>query len=797
VTGAWRGGRRAAVLGLLGLLAIAVWAVRLARSTRPDWRSANRYRILLEVDTRGVPRSHSPASVEIDFGAELRAGGDPGRFDESTIEVVALDASSRPRVFDHTRSGTERYLLPWHLEKLYPLDTGALSFVLPDQKSTRYAVFFDTVESKRGRPLRYAGLVGDGDLFSEGYGRREIAASGYDTFADLDRDGDLDLVQGGTAPFLRVFENRGGNRFGDRGGLSSAGALLVFPHDDANRGWLAPAFVDWDGDGDLDLFVSFLAAPHRNQVLRYENVTAPGGQPAFAERGLLVTASGKPVAGTLTFVDWDGDSRVDVLAEADSLIAFHRNVGSNLGLGVLSLADGTDLEANGVPIQFKNPRTDVADVDSDGDLDLMAGTDEGRVYLFENVGTRTQPVLAMGRMLVYHGYLDARASAKVADWDGDGLLDFVVGRYWQRSHWGDQPRVFGRLYENAGTRTAPRFEARDAYHGAPYTEGFQPCDAVRQNGVRAADWDGDGQTDLIAGDSDGFVWFFRSLANGPFSFFETPLRLQVDGRPLKVYGEEMEGRIAGYARPEVADWNDDGRLDLLVADGRAWLTLFLNLGRPGRPALSSGQRVAARGRPIDGTARGSVLVADWDNDGKKDVIFSMVGEGGSPQHDWPDRNPDPGADRGFLFYKNVGTDAAPTLAYPKWIKAGPNGGEEIDFSRPNLGAFVDWDGDGKKDFIACEFEMNCRLYRNTGSGEPGARPVFGSSVEGEMLVKPWVGETISGAEAIDWNGDGDVDILTGQGHGGSGIRFFEHDYLRDRMQGTEPRVRILRVDGAR
>jgi hypothetical protein len=29
---------------------------------------------------------------------------------------------------------------------------------------------------------------------------------------------------------------------------------------------------------------------------------------------------------------------------------------------------------------------------------------------------------------------------------------------------------------------------------------------------------------------------------------------------------------------------------------------------------------------------------------------------------------------------------------------------------------VDWDGDGKKDFIACEFELDCRFFRNTSPG---------------------------------------------------------------------------------
>ncbi len=786
--------QQALLWGTLALLALAPLVIRLTRSAHPERPSANRYRILLEVDARGIPRSNSPAAVEIDFAAQLRSQGDPGHFDESTIEVMALGTQDQPRPFDPRRGGIERFLLPWRLGRLYPLDRGTLSFVLPDETTTRYAVFFDTVESGHGHPRRYPGLVGDGDLFCEDWGRREIAASGYDTFADLDGDGDLDLIQGGTAPMLHVFENVGGNRFRDGGELSSAGKLLVFPHDDANRSWLAPALTDWDGDGDLDLFVSFLAGPFQNRVVLYQNVTQPGGLLTFAERGPLLTRSGRPVVGTATFVDWDGDGRADLLAEADSLVAFHRGLGTPSDGATPAFADGVYLDANGVPIQFKNPRTDVADIDGDGDIDLIAGTDEGRVYVFENVGTRTQPSLAMGRMLVYHGYMDARASAKVADWDGDGLLDLVVGRYWQRSHWGDEPRGFGRLYKNVGTRGGPRFEARDAYQGAPYVEGFLPADAGRQNGVRAADWDSDARRDLILGDSDGFVWFFRGLTSGPFTLFDRPRRIQAGGHPLKVYGEEAEGRLAGYARPEVVDWNNDHRLDLLVADGRAWLTLFLNRGGPGSPALDEGRRIGSRGRPIDGTARGSVLVTDWDQDGKKDVIFAMVGEGGNPRHDWPDRNPDSGADRGFLLYRNLGTDAEPVVAYPKWVKAGPNEGKEIDFNRPNLGAFVDWDGDGKRDFIACEFEMNCRLYLNTGSNQPGARPAFEGSLEGEMLVKPWVGETISGAEAVDWNRDGDVDILTGQGHGGSGIRFFEHDYLRDRMQGTEPRVRLLAID---
>jgi hypothetical protein len=261
------------------------------------------------------------------------------------------------------------------------------------------------------------------------------------------------------------------------------------------------------------------------------------------------------------------------------------------------------------------------------------------------------------------------------------------------------------------------------------------------------------------------------------------------GAWLRVYGEEPEPRAAGYARVDVTDWNEDGRKDLLVADGRGWLTLFLNRGTNLQPALAAGRRVSANGHLIDGTSRGSVLVTDWDRDGNKDVIFAMVGEGPSAHNDWPARQAEPDAHRGILYYRNFGTNAAPELGAPKWVKAGPNA-DEIDLLRPNLGSFVDWDGDGKRDLIACEFELDCRMYRNTTSGARGVRPRFDSAAEGVVILKPWTGQMISGADAVDWNGDGDLDLLSGMGHGGSGLRFFERDYLEDVRRGTLPVVTV-------
>ena len=196
----------------------------------------------------------------------------------------------------------------------------------------------------------------------------------------------------------------------------------------------------------------------------------------------------------------------------------------------------------------------------------------------------------------------------------------------------------------------------------------------------------------------------------------------------------------------------------------------------------------ANGRPIDGTSRDSVNVTDFNNDGRKDVLFGMVGEGPSLAYDWPAVNRDRTKDRGILYYQNAGTDSAPAFGVPRWVKLGPVE-SPADLLRPNLGDFVDWDGDGARDLIVCEFENLCQVFRNTTGGGPGRKPLFAGGPGVTILSSP-TAQLISGADAVDWNGDGDLDLLTGQGHAGSGLRFFERDYLDDVAQGTLPVVTV-------
>jgi hypothetical protein len=49
---------------------------------------------------------------------------------------------------------------------------------------------------------------------------------------------------------------------------------------------------------------------------------------------------------------------------------------------------------------------------------------------------------------------------------------------------------------------------------------------------------------------------------------------------------------------------------------------------------------------------------------------------------------------------------------------------------------------------------------------------------------------ISGVQAVDWNNDGNLGLVTGQGHGGSGVRFFGREYVEDLLRSTLPQVAV-------
>jgi len=755
-------------LVLIFMTAMAVvWSsdcgsVALAATGDSAWSSGNRFCVEMETDLRGHRCSDCPVSVEIDFQQLLVSRKEPGAFDARTMEVFTT--SNPPR------------RVPHRLEPAFGTTRAVLYFVVPNHGQTNLECYFDTVESRRGRPRRYSGTVGDGDLFSEEFGRREIGASHFDCFTDFDGDGDLDLFKGGVEPFVYCWENVGANRFESRGRLSSDGQIFTLPCSKARRSWVTVAFHDIDGDGDQDFFPSFGDGPDAGQIILYRNVTRrTEGSLKFERVGPLRTASGNLLAGgaqaggwfpSIAWVrDWDGDGHgPDALVGSNHRCWLYRNISdaATSQNAAPVFAEAIAVTAGDKEIELVNPRFDTADFDRDGDLDLFGATQAGAVHLFQNLGGPGSPRLAAGQVVAWTGkYLigDAHSGVKVADFDGDGRLDLASGRFWQRGDLNAPagPRDFGGLWKNVVTRGEPAFARTSRF--APKTEQFQPCDAIRQNSVRAVDWDNDGKLDLLAGDTDGFIWFFRNLSG----VFAQPEKLSAEGTLLSV------AVTGGHARFDVCDWNNDRRKDLVVADGGGTVRLFLNHGSRRKPRLAGGHRLSAAGKAIQLGGRASVLVCDWNNDGRKDLVLAD--------------------EKGFQVSHNIGTDEAPVLGALVPITFG---GKPVRYVRPNLGSFVDWDGDGKQDLIVGHFENSIRFYRNIGTGARGDDPQFGDP-EGVTLLEGESPQMISGVDVVDWNGDGDLDLLTGQGHGGSGLRFYERDWIEMRAAREPVVVRMVRV----
>ena len=105
------------------------------------------------------------------------------------------------------------------------------------------------------------------------------------------------------------------------------------------------------------------------------------------------------------------------------------------------------------------------------------------------------------------------------------------------------------------------------------------------------------------------------------------------------------------AYPQIADWNEDGKLDLLVGATNGRITLFINNGTKGNPQLTSKGFIQAGGTDLNVGNRAAPVVVDWNNDKKKDLIV--------------------GTDAGTIrLYLNSGTNSAPVFTTFSNLKAG-------------------------------------------------------------------------------------------------------------------------------
>jgi len=127
--------------------------------------------------------------------------------------------------------------------------------------------------------------------------------------------------------------------------------------------------------------------------------------------------------------------------------------------------------------------------------------------------------------------------------------------------------------------------------------------------VNVVDWDGDGDKDLVAGNSEGLILFFENHGSDSEPQFKPGVPLQAGGMKIHVqpgYRQDIQGPGEarwGYVCPTVCDWNQDGQPDIVMSDSTARHTVFLNEGTKTAPRLAAGQPLFCDGLDLFGTWR--------------------------------------------------------------------------------------------------------------------------------------------------------------------------------------------------
>ncbi|WP_256009869.1 FG-GAP repeat domain-containing protein [Desertivirga xinjiangensis] len=123
------------------------------------------------------------------------------------------------------------------------------------------------------------------------------------------------------------------------------------------------------------------------------------------------------------------------------------------------------------------------------------------------------------------------------------------------------------------------------------------------------DWDADGKLDLIAGNSMGFIFFFKNIGTNEKPAYMDPEYLKAGDKIIHIqpgYREDIQGPGEarwGYTCPTVADWNADGLPDILMGDSRGKFMVFLNIGTKNQPKLDTEHTLYLDGMDLYGTWR--------------------------------------------------------------------------------------------------------------------------------------------------------------------------------------------------
>jgi hypothetical protein len=440
---------------------------------------------------------------------------------------------------------------------------------------------------------------------------------------DVDQDGWIDaIVLGGSrladgartedpaiargASTTRVYRNIQGRRFDD---ITDTSGL-------ARTAWSSSICAgDYDGDGAIDVFVTAFGANalYRNAGGRFEDRTSAAGLSADTTRW----GSG------CSFLDYDRDGDLDLFVA--NYLVFDLATAKEPGEGINCLWKGVPVNCGpkGLPTDTNllyrnlgNGRFEdvsevsgvarvrnrysmsvvAADLDEDGWVDLYVASDSTAAIHYHNNrdGTFTDVALARGTAFSETGVPQAGMGAAAGDVDADGQLDLV------KTHFADDIPALYRALGNG------RFEE------IAMAAGLGSLNRYVEWGVGLPDLDNDGWHDVLYVTGNVYPEVERLVASYPHRGPRVVFRNLGRGSFADVTALSGPGATTPQSSRGAAfgDFDNDGDVDVLVMNmnappsllrndqqsGHQWLQVRLEGPAGNRHGLGATVRVTAQGR---------------------------------------------------------------------------------------------------------------------------------------------------------------------------------------------------------
>ncbi|PZU98908.1 MAG: hypothetical protein DCE90_03640, partial [Pseudanabaena sp.] len=596
----------------------------------------------------------------------------------------------------------------------------------------------------------------------------DVGSASAPTFADLDGDGDLDAIIGETFGTLKYYRNTGtvtAPVYTKQTGTAN-------PFNGIDIGLNSnPTFADLDGDGDLDAIIG-----ERFGTLKYYRNTGTVTAPAYAEQtgtanpfnGIDIGSNSAPI-----LADLDGDGDLDaIIGELDGTLKYYRNTGT-VTAPVYAEQTGTANPFNGINIG-SNSKPTFADLDGDGDLDVIVGESYGNLNYYRNTGTVTAPVYTIGTANPFNGInIGGNSAPSLADLDGDGNLDVIIGAVDGTLNY-FQSLLLVAITQTGGNTQVTEGGATDSYavilNDQPianvvitFKGGTQLSTNVTTLTFTPANWN-IAQTVIVTAINDtigegshrGVITATSSSNDSRFNtILIDPIQVTIADNDLptssRIYVAQTGTAnpfnsidLKSDRTPTFVDLDGDGDLDAIVGALDGNLNYYKNTGSSTAPVYTEQTGTANPFNVINVGFYSAPTFADLDGDGDLDAII--------------------GESFGNLnYYKNTGSSTAPV--YTEQIgKANPFNGIDVkpfedNFSKPIL---ADIDDDGDLDAIIGTNDGTLNYYKNTGSS---AAPIYTVQTGTANPFNEIDTGSNSAPSLADLDGDGDLDAIVGKNDG--------------------------------